>query len=123
MCSDPLSRLRRLCLGLPEALEVEAWGAPTFRAKTMFATYSDGSQYVPGRISVWIKALPTNQELLVRTAPDRFFVPPYVGSRGWIGVFLDVPDTDWDELKHLLWDAWRMSAPRKLVAQHPDLPS
>ena len=118
----PLERLRRLCLSLPEAREVTAWGAPTFRVKTIFATYSDGSQYIPGRLSTWVKALPINQELLVRTAPDRFFVPPYVGSKGWLGVFLDGPETDWVELKSLLWDAWRMSSPKKLVNQHPEHP-
>ena len=106
--------LRRLCLSLPEAREVAAWGAPTFRVKTIFATYSDGSQYVPARISAWVKALPVNQEILVARDPDRFFVPPYVGAKGWIGVFLDHPGIDQDELKGLLWDAWRMSAPKKL---------
>ena len=119
---EALETLRRLCLSLPEAREVLAWGAPTFRVKTIFATYSDGSQYVPGRPSTWVKALPINQELLVRTAPERFFVPPYVGPRGWIGVFLDDPATDWNELKGLLWDAWRMSAPKKLVDLNPEPP-
>lgn len=118
MVKEPIELLRRLCLTLPGAREVEAWGAPTFRVKTMFATYSDGSLYGPPRVSAWVKATPTNQELLVTQAPDRFFVPPYVGAKGWIGVFLDHPDTDWEELKSLLWDAWRMSAPQKLVAQN-----
>jgi hypothetical protein len=89
----------------------------------MFATYSDGSQYVPERVATWVKALPVNQELLVARDPDRFFVPPYVGAKGWIGVFLDNPDTNWDELKDLLWDAWRMSAPKKLVERYPAPPS
>jgi hypothetical protein len=122
MDEEPVERLRRLCLSLPEAREVVAWGAPTFRVKTIFATYSDGSQYVPGRSSTWIKALPVNQQLLVQADPDRFFVPPYVGAKGWIGVFLDDPNTDWDELKGLLWDAWKMSAPKKVVDQNPEPP-
>ena len=111
--------LRRLCLSLPEAREVVAWGAPTFRVKTIFATYSDGSQYATGRLSTWVKALPINQILLVQTDPDCFFVPPYVGPKGWIGVFFDDSETHWNELKGLLWDAWRMSAPKKLVDQNP----
>ncbi len=122
MDEEPLQTLRRLCLSLPEAREVIAWGAPTFRVKTMFATYSDGSQYVPGRLSTWVKALPINQEMLVQANPKRFFVPPYVGVKGWIGVFLDDAETDWDEMKGLLWDAWKMSAPKKLVDRHPDPP-
>lgn len=111
--------LRRLCLSLPEAREVVAWGAPTFRVKTIFATYSDGSQYATGRLSTWVKALPINQRLLLQADPDCFFVPPYVGSKGWIGVFLDHSETDWNELKGLLWDAWIMSSPKKLVNQNP----
>lgn len=54
--------------------------------------------------------------------PDRFFVPPYVGAKGWIGVFLDHPEINWDELKGLLWDAWRMSAPKNLAERHPAPP-
>ena len=119
MPPSPLRRLRKLCLALPEAREVEAWGEPTFRVKTMFAMYAAaGNHHGDGRASVWVKALKTNQELMVAAAPKRFFVPPYVGPSGWIGVYLDTPQTDWNELRELLWDAWRLSAPKKLVAQH-----
>ena len=116
MPRSPLTRLRKMCLALPEAREAEAWGAPTFRVKTIFAMYSapDG-HHGADRPSVWVKALPTNQDLLVGAAPDRFFVPPYVGPSGWIGVWLDGPDTDWDELGDLLRDAWRMSVPKRLL--------
>jgi hypothetical protein len=114
-----LTRLRKLCLALPEAREVEAWGEPTFRVKTIFAMYAGaGNHHGAGRASVWVKAVKTNQELMVTADPERFFVPPYVGPSGWIGVYLDGLDTDWDELADLLWDAWRMSAPKKLVAKH-----
>lgn len=88
----------------------------------MFTTYSDGRYGVPDRCSAWVKALPVNQELLVRTDPTRFFVPPYVGVSGWIGVVIDTPDTDWNELKGLIWDAWKMSVPKKLLRLHPDPP-
>ena len=116
MARNPLARLRKLCLALPEAREVEAWGAPTFRVKTIFAMYAEaGNHHVAGRASVWVKAGPGNQELMVRAAPARFFVPPYVGPSGWIGVYLDTPDTDWEELAELLRDAWKLSAPKKLV--------
>jgi hypothetical protein len=118
MDNEPLTTLRSLCLGLPDAREVEAWGAPTFRVKTIFATYSDGSQYEPHRPSAWIKAAPADQILLVERDPHHFFVPPYVGPRGWIGVFLDVPDLDWDEVRALLWDAWKMSAPKRLLSEN-----
>ena len=119
MATRALTKLRKLCLALPEAREVEAWGAPTFRVKTMFAMYAEpGNHHGEGRESVWVKALKTNQELMVAADPERFFVPPYMGPSGWIGVHLDSARTDWAELAELLRDAWRMSAPKKLVARH-----
>ena len=112
-----LPRLRKLCLRLPEAHEVEAWGEPTFRVKNkLFAMYAGDDRHGSGRDSVWCKATAVNQRLMVEAAPDRFFVPPYVGPSGWVGVYLD--RVEWDELNDLLWDAWRMTAPKKLVAAH-----
>lgn len=117
----PLTRLRKLCLALPEAHEVEAWGEPTFRVRNkMFATYaSPDSHHGGGRPSVWCKAAPANQAAMVGHAPDRFFVPPYVGPSGWVGVYLD-GDVDWAELAGLLRDAWRRTAPKRLAALHAD---
>ena len=114
----PITRLRRLCLALPEAHEVEAWGEPTFRVRNkMFATFAAaGNHHGAGRPAVWLKAAPGEQDLLVRTAPDRFFVPPYVGKSGWVGVWLD-GDADWDELRALLEDSYRLIAPKKLAAR------
>jgi hypothetical protein len=118
MPPSPLSRLRKLCLALPEAHEVEAWGEPTFRVRSkLFAMHAAANtHHGAGRPAVWIKAAPGNQDLMVRTAPDRYFVPPYVGPSGWIGVWLDGA-CDWDELAELLRDAYRMTAPKKLVAK------
>ncbi len=114
----PLTRLRKLCLALPEAHEVEAWGEPTFRVRNkLFAMHADASNHHGGgRPAVWIKAAPGNQDLMVRTAPDRFFVPPYVGPSGWIGVWLDA-NVDWEELADLLRDAYRLTAPKRLLAR------
>jgi hypothetical protein len=121
MAPRQLTRLRRLCLALPEAHEVEAWGEPTFRVrKKLFAMYADaGNHHGDGRCAVWCKAAPGNQALMVRAAPDRFFVPPYVGPSGWVGIYLDA-GTDWNELAELLRDSWRMTAPKKLLAQLED---
>ena len=110
-------RLRRLCLALPEAHEVEAWGEPTFRVRNkMFAMYAaPNNHHGAGRPAVWCKAAPGNQSLMVRAAPDRFFVPPYVGPSGWIGVWLD-RDPDWTEVRELVCDSDRLTAPRRLQA-------
>jgi len=112
----PLARLRRLCLALPEAHEVEAWGEPTFRVRNrMFAMYAAAStHHGGGRSGVWCKAEASNQSLMVRAAPDRFFVPPYVGPSGWVGVWLD-GRVDWSELAALLEDAYRLAAPKRLL--------
>ncbi len=113
----PLTKLRKMCLALPEAHEVEAWGEPTFRVKNkLFAMYASATNHHgKGHHGVWLKAAPGNQELMVRHKPKRFFVPPYVGPSGWVGVFLD-GDADWEELRELVTDSYRLVAPKKLAA-------
>jgi len=119
----PLSRLRKICLALPEAHEVEAWGEATFRVrKKLFAMYaSAGNHHGAGRAAVWCKAAPANQSLMVQAEPDRFFVPPYVGPSGWIGVWLD-GQVDWVELGDLMRDAYLLVAPKRLgrTLRQPD---
>ena len=116
MPPSPLAKVRKLALALPEAHEVEAWEAPTFRVKNkLFAMYSGLSNHAGGhRPSLWIKALAENQQLMIRSDPERFFLPPYVGKGGWIGVWVD-KGVDWDEVADLLGDAWRMTAPKTLL--------
>lgn len=118
MPPSPLVRLRKLCLAFPEAHEQEAWGEPTFRVRNkLFATYASATNHHgAGRHAVWIKAVAANQALMVKHAPERFFVPPYVGPSGWIGVWLD-QKPDWAEIRDLLEDGYRRTAPKKLLAQ------
>ena len=112
MPHDPLGRLRTICLALPEATEKEAWGDPTFRVRDkIFAMRKVGD----GRLSVWCKAPPGAQGILVDSDSERFFVPPYVGHHGWIGVRLDV-EIDWDELADIVEESYRMTAPKRLAA-------
>lgn len=112
MPDDPLKRLRAICLALPEATEKEAWGDPTFRVRDkIFAMPKKGD----GRVSLWCKAQPGVQEMLVDSDPERFFVPPYVGHNGWIGVRLDI-EIDWDEVADLVECGYRMTAPKRLSA-------
>ena len=118
MAADPLSRLRQICLARPGATEVEAWGAPTFRVGKIFAMYSSPTdhQHSGGRPGVWLKAAPGNQQLMVRDNPDRYFVPPYVGPSGWIGVRLD-KRPPWKEVERLVRESWRLVVPRKLLRE------
>ena len=99
---DPLARLRTICLALPEVEEFISHGAPTFRIKKQrtFATFAD-NHHDDGRVAVWLKAAPGTQEMLVESAPDRFFRPPYVGPSGWVGVIFDAK-TDWAMLAELV---------------------
>ena len=120
MAARPLTRLRKLCLALPEAHEVEAWGEPTFRIRNkLFAMYaSRGNHHGAGRAAVWCKASLSNQALMVGAEPQRFFVPPYVGPSGWVGVWLD-GEVDWEELGEFLRDAYLLVAPKRLAASLP----
>jgi predicted DNA-binding protein (MmcQ/YjbR family) len=112
MPEQPIERLRAICLALPEATEKEAWGDPTFRVRDkIFAMEKRGD----GRISVWCKAPPGSQLVLIGADSDRFFVPPYVGHNGWVGMRLD-RRPDWDEVALLVRRSYRLIAPRRLAA-------
>ena len=110
-----LSRIREICLSLPETSERLSHGEPTFfvrgkRAFLMVVTNHHGD----GRFAIWCAAAPGTQQLLVDADPERFFRPPYVGHRGWLGVRLD-RDLDRDELAGIAEDAYAEVAPAKLV--------
>ena len=116
--ADPLPRLRAICLAFPETTEKEAWGAPTFRVRDkLFVMFVD-NHHGDGRVAMWCKAPPDVQGMLVEADPRRFFVPPYVGHKGWIGVRLDL-DVDWDEVADIVEDGYRMTAPKRVLAQLP----
>ena len=115
MKNDPLSQLRKVCLALPEATEKVAWGQPTFRVRDkIFAMFTD-NHHGDGRVSLWCKAPPGVQEVLVGADPRRFYVPAYVGHKGWVGVRLDVK-VDWDEVADMVKDSYVMTAPTRLAA-------
>jgi hypothetical protein len=122
MRKDPLARTRELCLALPEVTERLSHGSPTWfiREKKTFVTFVD-DHHGDGILGIWCAAPPGVQESLVAEEPDRFFRPPYVGGRGWLGVRLDV-DVDWDEMAGIVEDAYCEVAPKKLVAAIRDAP-
>ena len=114
---DPLERVREICLALPEASEVEAWGEPTFRVKgKIFAMHASAStHHGGGRQAIWIMSDSTTQDLLMRARPTQYFKPPYVGPSGWVGAWLDGRPI-WSEINELLRDAFRKRAPKKIAA-------
>ena len=113
----PLDRLRAICLSLPEVTERLSHGAPTWfvRGKTTFVTYWEEGHHTNHFPHLWCAAPPGVQQELVETEPDRFFRPPYVGGRGWIGVRLD-GRVDWSEIATICGEAYRVVAPKALVA-------
>ena len=110
-----LARVREIALALPETTERLSHSAPSFfiRDKKTFVNFWD-DHHGDGRLALWVAAPPGVQAQLAEQEPDRFFVPPYVGHRGWLGVRLDV-DVDWDEVAGIVEDSYRQVAPKTLV--------
>ncbi len=115
MSDDRLERLRQICLAMPEVTERVSHGEPSWfvRGRTMFVSYAN--HHHDDRLAIWCAAPDGVQQMLVESDADRFFVPPYVGQRGWLGVRLDLSN-DWDEIADLVTDAWRVVAPKRLLA-------
>jgi hypothetical protein len=110
-----LTELRKLALALPETSERLSHGAPTFfvREKRPFVMVLT-DHHGDGRFAIWCAAPQGLQSMLVEVDPERFFVPPYVGHRGWLGMRLDRA-LDWNELAAIVEDAYAEIAPPKLV--------
>lgn len=111
---DPIDRLRSLCLALPEVEERPSHGHPAWfvRGKRLFVTAGNVQD---GRDAFWCAAPIGAQEDFVAGSPSRYFRPPYVGHRGWLGVYLDA-GVDWVTIRHHVRDAYRVVAPRRLAA-------
>ena len=101
--------VRRFALALPNAVEQETWGTPTFRVrKKIFVMFAEGER------EAWVKSTHDEQRALTQMDPETFFVPPYVGPSGWVGVRFRTVDRE--EMRELLTEAWRLTAPKRLVA-------
>lgn len=109
-----LERVRSLCLALPDAFELEAWDHPTFRVgrgrgKIFCTAAKDGS-------TVTVKADPIERDALLDQG-EPFFLPPYVGHKGWVGIRSDRPRTDWQEVAELIATSYCLIAPKRLAAR------
>ena len=103
------STVRKIALGLPEAEERETWGTATFRVRNkIFTMFSEGER------DAWVKSTTDEQQALIAMYPKTFFFPPYVGPSGWIGVRVSMVDRQ--EMLELVTEAWRLTAPKRLVA-------
>ena len=114
--ADPVARLRQICLALPEMTERSSHGEPAWfvQGKKTVVTLDD-HHHGGEHLAFWCPAPDGVQQEMVEQEPSRFFRPPYVGGRGWLGVRID-NSPDWDEVAQIVKDAYRMVAPKKLIA-------
>ena len=109
MTSNASEELRSICLSMPEAVEQQTWGNPTYRIRgKIFAM----ERREGGRIAVWVKAPPGMQAVLIEAEPETFFVPPYVGSKGWVGMRIG-RDPDWETVQHRIETSYELIAPKR----------
>lgn len=113
--ADAIARLRRICLALPEAQERVSHGEVSFFVGRQFVALDD-HHHGADRLAFWCPAPPGVQQQLIAEDPEQFYRPPYVGHRGWIGVRIDL-DPDWPEIEAIVREAYRLVAPKRLVAQ------
>jgi hypothetical protein len=107
--------VRSICLGFPAADEKLSHGAPSFHVRgKMFLMFID-DHHGDGQLAAWCKSTPEEQRRLVSSNPEHFFVPPYVGVSGWVGVRLEPVRADWIDLSILVEEAWRLVAPPRIA--------
>jgi predicted DNA-binding protein (MmcQ/YjbR family) len=119
MAKDISAAVREVCLSFPKAEEVKSHGSPDFRisgGKT-FATYVI-NHHGDGRVALWVPAPPGAQTLYTEAEPEHYFVPPYVGPRGWLGIHLD-HGLDWGRIATHVHEAYRLVAPKALLKDLP----
>ena len=110
----PVERLRAICLALPETTEKIAWGEPTLRVRGKLFAQLDDHHHGADHLAVWLPAPLGEQEAMVFTDPQRFFRPPYVGPRGWVGMRIDGRPS-WTQVASLVECAYRLVAPPRLL--------
>ena len=112
-----LARIRAICLAFPDSTERLSHGSPTFFVRKRVFVYCMPDGHHDNRFPhLWCAAPPGEQEALIAAAPDRYFRPPYVGHRGWVGMRLD-REPDWAEVAEICEEAYRSVAPAALVAR------
>lgn len=118
-----LARLRAICFDFGGVEEKLSHGAPFFHVRGKgFAIYSR-DHHGDGPVAAWCKSTLDEQRRLVSESPSRYFVPPYVGVKGWVGVRLELPDSDFEALAILIEEAWRSVVPRRLEGAAPAPPA
>jgi phosphoribosylglycinamide formyltransferase-1 len=116
MPKNPLARVQEICLALPEAVcEIHGDHASFLVRKKTF-TYYLNNHHGDGIVGINCKVLPGDNAALVKTLPEKFYMPAYIASRGWVGLRLDVGTVDWEEAADLISGSYQLVAPKKLAA-------
>jgi predicted DNA-binding protein (MmcQ/YjbR family) len=114
---DPrLVRLTEICLALPEASRVLSGDHADFTVRKKTFGYFLNNHHGDGIVAVSFKAEPGVNGKLVALDPNRFYLPAYIGPRGWVGLRLEVGNVDWDEVADFVGDSYRLVAPKRLIA-------
>ena len=112
-----LVRVTKICLALPEATRWYNGQHAGFQVKKRTFAYFLSDHHGDGIVAINSKVLPGDNAALIKASPERFYMPAYIGHRGWVGLRLDVGEIDWDEVKELLLDSYRRVAPKTLAAK------
>jgi len=116
-----LARLMKICLVLPEAIQEPAARHAAFLVRKHVFAYYLNDHHGDGIISVCCKVLPGDNEALIAAHPERFYMPAYIGPRGWVALRLDVGGLDWNEVAELVVGSYRLIAPKRLaLLANPD---
>ena len=114
--SARLSLLSEICLALPETTRELQGDHASFRVRKKVFAYFLNNHHGDGIVSICGKALPRDNTVLVASDPAKYYLPAYIGPRGWVGLRLDIGKVDWDEVKELITGSYLQTAPRKLAA-------
>ena len=113
---NPLARVQEICLGLPEAVCELHGDHASFLVKKKTFTYYLNNHHGDGIVGVNCKVLPGDNAALVKAQPEKFYMPAYIASRGWVGLRLDLAHVDWEEVADLISGSYQLVAPKKLAA-------
>jgi predicted DNA-binding protein (MmcQ/YjbR family) len=117
MRESPLERLAELCLALPGAERIDAGHHSSFRVRGKVFAYFLDDRHGDGIVGCWCKTSRGENRDWIAADPRRFYMPAYVGVRGWVGIRLDVHPVRWKQVGELVTDSYRLVAPRRLAAE------
>jgi predicted DNA-binding protein (MmcQ/YjbR family) len=115
-----LVRLSQICLALPEAAREIMGDHASFKVRTKVFAYFLNDHHGDGIVSVASKVLPGDNAALAKANSSRFYLPAYIGPRGWVGLRLDIGKVDWSEVAELVMTSYRLVAPKTLTRKLPE---